>query len=266
MAASERAVHEDFTPQPSGTWKRYVVGDAALEATGRTLLFINNETSAGRYSDAQIDDYQGLPRRRFRWRPPLKMTVRARFSHDIGELVGTAGFGFWNDPFWMTGRRMPALPRAVWFFYASPPSNMKLTLDTAGHGWKAATLDAVRMSFLVLLPTAPLAVPLMRVKSLYRRLWPPAQRAIGVSEAELELPMTEWHTYVIDWGTRQARFNVDGELTLESESSPGGPLGFVMWLDNQYAVVTPWGSFGYGLVESAERQWMEVDTISIEPH
>jgi len=29
--------------------------------------------------------------------------------------------------------------------------------------------------------------------------------------------------------------------------------------------VTPWGRFGYGLLDSAERQWMELDTLSIEP-
>jgi hypothetical protein len=265
MAASERAIHEDFTPQPGGAWKRYVVGDAALEATGRTLLFINNRAPAVRYTDAQIDDYQGLARRRFRWHPPLKMTVRARFSDETGDLVGTAGFGFWNDPFLMTGRRMPTLPRVVWFFYSSPPSKMKLDLRTPGRGWKAATLDAKRWSFLVLAPTAPVAVPLMNIRPLYRRLWPVAQRAIGVSEATVQASMTDWHTYVIEWDTRRVRFSVDGDLTLESESSPRGPLGFVMWLDNQYAVVTPWGRLGYGLLPSPSRQWMEVDTLLIEP-
>jgi hypothetical protein len=92
-----------------------------------------------------------------------------------------------------------------------------------------------------------------------------AQRALGVSEAALEISMTEWHTYVIEWGVERASFSVDGQPVLESECSPRGRLGLVMWLDNQYAVVTPWGRFGYGLLESPERQWMEVDTLSIEP-
>jgi len=265
MAAGERAIYEGFTTPPAGRWKQHVVGGGALEATGRTLLFINNRTSAHRYTNAQIDDYEGLPRGHFRWRSPLRMTVRARFSHNAGELSGTAGFGLWNDPFMMTGRRMPTLPRVVWFFYASPPSNMKLDLRTPGHGWKAATLDAKRAPFFALAPTAPLAVPLMNLRPLYHRLWPVAQRAMAVSEAALEIAMTEWHTYVIEWEENQTRFSVDGTLVLEAGSSPGGPLGFVMWLDNQYAVVTPWGRVGYGLIESSERQWMEVDTVSIEP-
>jgi len=265
MAANMRAIHEDFSPEPSPQWKRYVVGDGALEPTGGTLLFVNTDTSAHRYTDAQIDDYQGLPRRRFLWRPPLRLTVRARYSHEAGELSGTAGFGFWNDPFMMTGRRMPALPRAIWFFYASAPSDMKLDLHTPGHGWKAATLDAMQLPFILLAATAPLAVPLMNIGPLYRALWPAGQRAIGVSEAPLEASMTEWHTYVIEWGTQAALFTVDGERVLEAAPSPGGPLGFVMWLDNQYAVVKPWGRFRVGLLEAPGRQWMEVDTLTIEP-
>jgi len=265
MPTAERAVHEDFTPRPRSDWKQYVVGSGALEATGSTLLFINNSTSARRYTNAQIDDYQGLPRGAFLWRPPLRMSVRARFSHDAGELSGTAGFGFWNDPFMMTGRRMPTLPKVIWFFYASPPSNMKLDLHTPGHGWKAATLDARRLPFLLLAVTAPLAVPLMNIRPLYRRLWPVAQTVMTVSETALQVCMTEWHTYVIEWGTKRASFSVDGEPILQSQSSPRGPLGLVMWLDNQYAVVTPWGRFGYGLLDSSKRQWMEMDTLSIDP-
>lgn len=260
-----RTIYDDFTATASPYWKRYVVGNGKLEATGSTLLFVNTDTSARRYTDAQIDDYQGLSRRRFRWRPPLTLTVRARFSHDAGNLSGTAGFGFWNDPFMMTGRRLPSLPRVLWFFYASPPSDMKLDLRVAGHGWKAATMDAARLPFLLLAPFAPLAIPLMNIRALYHTLWPVAQRAIGVREAALDVPMTNWHTYVIEWSNHGVRFRVDGEPVLEAGSPPGAPLGFVMWLDNQYAVVKPWGRLGHGVLDAPGRQWMEVDTLAIEP-
>jgi hypothetical protein len=265
MAMSARTVYEDFTSQPSRDWKRYVVGDGALEATGTTLLFVNTDTSSRSYTDAQIDDYQGLPRRRFLWRPPLKLTVRARFSHGAGELSGTAGFGFWNDPFMMTGRRLPTLPQVLWFFYASQPSDMKLDLHTPGHGWKAATLDAKRLPFFVLLPLAPLAIPLMKIGRVYRAVWPVGQRSMGVTERALEVSMTQWHTYTIEWRSDGARFSVDGDSVLEVGSAPNGPLGFVMWLDNQYAVVKPWGKFGYGLLDAPGRQSMEVDVLVIEP-
>lgn len=247
------------------SWHRYVVGAARLEATGPSLRFVLSGTSARQYSDAQLDDYEGLPRRRFPWRPPLRLTVRARFSHPAGELRGTAGFGFWNDPFLMTGLRVPTLPRAVWFFYASPPSDMRLDLHTPGWGWKASVVDALRPPALLLAPFAPLLVPLMNLRPLYHALWPTIQQALGVREAAVGAEMTGWHTYTLEWGTQQARFAVDGEPLLVDGPSPRGPLGFVMWLDNQYLVATPQGRLRWGLLEVEGVQWMEVDRFVIEP-
>jgi len=244
-------------------WKTFVKGDASLEPAGDTLRFVNTNTVSARYTDAQIDDYQGLARRDFLWRPPLQMTVRARFSHPAGVLSGTAGFGFWNDPFLMTGWRAPALPRVLWFFYSSPPSNIKLDIDTPGHGWKAGTMDAIRWPFFALLPTAPLAVPLMNIGWLYRTFWPIGQRAISVSEALVPVEMTQWHTYRLAWQKETVYFMVNGQTILNCDSSPQGPLGFVMWLDNQYMVVTPWGKFGYGLLDAPGEQWMAVSDLEI---
>lgn len=245
------------------SWREYLVGSGALEKDGRILRLVITDASSRAYSDAQLDDYQGLPRRRFLWRPPLQMTVRARFSHPAGELRGTAGFGFWNDPFLMTGWRTPTLPRAVWFFYASPPSNLKLDLDVPGCGWKAATIDALRPVALLLAPLAPPAVLLMNLRPLYRALWPHFQRALHIREFPIGAEMTQWHTYNIRWDAERAVFSVDGEQILEAPS-PGGPLGFVMWLDNQYMVATPQGRFRWGLLDIPGRQWMEVEQLTIE--
>lgn len=253
---------DKLTPLP---WNTFVKGGGALEPTGATLRLVTHACTAHQYTDAQIDDYQQLPRAQFLWRPPLTMTVRARFSHNSGQLRGTAGFGFWNDPLMMTGKRRPALPRAIWFFYSAPPSNMKLDLQTPGPGWKAATIDALRWPFFALLPTAPVAVPLMNIEMLYRLCWPLGQRAIGVQERLVDVDMTAWHTYVIEWRKKSARFAVDGQTVLAGNASPGGPLGFVMWLDNQYMVVTPWGKFGYGLVNAPGEQWLETSRIEIGP-
>ncbi len=260
---SKNVTLNNFPPDIPPPWKTFVKGDGALEPAGDTLRFVNTDTTAARYTDAQIDDYQALARRNFLWRPPLQMTVRARFSHPAWELSGTAGFGFWNDPFMMTGLRQPALPRVIWFFYSSSPSNIKLDINTPGCGWKAGTMDATRWPFFALLPTAPLAVPLMNIGPLYHTLWPIGQRAIGVSEAALPVEMTQWHTYVINWQKNTARFSVDGNIILDCDTSPRGPLGFVMWLDNQYMTVTPWGRFGYGLLDAPGRQWMEVSDLEI---
>jgi len=258
-------IHHDFSAGLGARWKPYVTGSGTIEATEQTLRLVNQDAHALTYSDAQLDDYQGLPRGQFPWSAPLTLTVKARFSHATGSLKGTAGFGFWNDPFLMTGRRLPALPRAIWFFYASTPSNMKLDLQTPGHGWKAATIDAQRWPFILLLPTAPFAIPLMNIHPLYRALWPLGQRAIAVSEAHLDVEMADWHTYVVQWTAQRARFWVDGTLVLDSDRPPRGRLGFVMWMDNQYAIVTPWGRFGHGCVNAPGRQWLEVDSLTIVP-
>jgi len=260
-----KAVRQDFASGIDYRWKRHVVGAGALEPTGSSLRFATVDAASHEYSNAQIDDYQGLPRRRFPWRPPLDLTVHARFSHPAGELRGTAGFGFWNDPFMMTGARAPTLPRALWFFYSSPPSDMKLDLETPGHGWKAATVDALRPAALPLALLAPPAVLLMNVRSFYRRLWPPIRRRLNVAEAALTADMTRWHTYALEWEQERSRFSVDGVLVLEEAPSPRGPLGFVMWLDNQYLVATPQGRFGWGALDAPGRQWMEVDSLVIEP-
>lgn len=274
----------DFAAGLGDHWSRIECGSGRLALAGAALRLVNGAALGQRYSNAQIDDYQGRSRRELLWSPPLLLTVRARFSHpsprlqgpcpcdmvypptpDGGPiLAGTAGFGFWNAPFAPESRRAPALPRALWFFYASPPSHMKLDLRTPGCGWKAATIDAGRWPFLLLAPTIPLAVPLMRLPALYRQLWPTGQRAIGVSEALVDAPMTAWHTYAIHWGTRRARFLVDDALVLDCATPPRGPLGLVLWLDNQAMVVTPQGRLRHGLLEKQGEQWLELASVVVE--
>ncbi len=104
----------------------------------------------------------------------------------------------------------------------------------------------------------------MNVRALNRCLWPPIQRAINVGEALLDVEMRDWQTYVLDWGRQHARFAVNGEPVLQSPA-PRGPLGFVLWMDNQYLVATPWGRLRFGRLTVAGEQWLDVDHLSIEP-
>jgi len=281
-----KAIYEGFETTAGGTalsdprWRRVEKGSGTLEPRDGGLRFCLREAASARYSNAQIDDYQGLPRREFAWQPPLRMAVRARFSHlpapitgDAPQtragLTGTAGFGFWNDPFLMTGLRVPALPRAAWFFYASPPSNIKLDLDMPGYGWKAATIDAQRPASLLLAPLALPAVLLMNLRPLYRALWPPIQRRLNVAEAPVQADTRQWQTYTLEWGTERARFSVTAggqqpRQVLEAPA-PHGPLGFVMWMDNQYLVATPWGKLRWGVLDVPGEQWLDVSHVAIEP-
>ena len=251
-------------------WHTYMAANGRIEATGGLLRFITDHARSDDYTNVQIDDYQGLPRRRFAWHPPLRLTVRARFSHAADDLYGTAGFGFWNDPLLMTQKRLPALPRAVWFFYASAPSEMKLDFHTPGRGWKAASIDAMRGKAIAWAPLVPIIVPLMNCTPAYRKLWPRIQQALRIREAVIPNDMRCWHTYELHWGVTHSFFRVRAEGTESSAPilaapSPRGPLGFVMWQDNQYLVVTPWGRIKWGLLDVPGHQWMEVENFEIAP-
>lgn len=264
------AVYEHFANDFGHYGQRLTVGSGSLEREASNLRFVVAEASSNNYSNAQIDDYRGLSRRRFLWRPPLKLSVRARFSTSEPHLQGTAGFGFWNDPFLMTEPRFPALPRAAWFFYASPASNMKLDWQVDGHGWKAATLDASRAPAVLWLSLAPLLVPLMNLPPCYRLFWPLIQRTLHIREARVQADMTQWCTYVLNWGVKQSTFGLFADedprqQVILQAPSPRGPLGFVMWLDNQYLIVTPWGRLRWGFTDNPGQQWMQVDWFKIEP-
>jgi hypothetical protein len=192
------------------------------------------------------------------------MMVTARASAPADQLRGTAGFGFWNHPF-VPGERGVHLPQAVWYFFSSPPSNMQLARGVAGPGWKAATFDARRWPFFALLPTAPIGILLMRIPSLYNRLWPVGQRAIGVSEAMLDGDLLAGtHTYTIDWRSDGATFTIDGRVAHEADTAPRGPLGFIAWMDNQYAIVTPQGQFRFGAVRVEREQALALEQVTVE--
>ncbi len=268
MPGSVEHIRERFTPTFRPRWKTHIAGVGQLETVGGSLRLKTGGATSQAYTNSQIDDYQGLPRSQLAWHPPLRLTVRARFSHPLEQLRGTAGFGFWNDPLLITQKRLPALPRALWFFFASPPSNMKLDLDTPGHGWKMASIDAQRPRALSWAPLAPFLVPLMNLRPAYRILWPRIQRALGIREATIPVDMTLWHTYVLEWERERARFSLAGpdsrsSVPLLDVPAPGGSLGFVMWQDNQYLVLTPWGRIRWGLLEIPKQQWMEVDYLEI---
>jgi hypothetical protein len=239
-------------------WYQTELGGGQVRAQGAGFSLTVPPTPSTRYADAQISSYAG--RADFSYRPPVRLSVRAAMP---GPVRGTAGFGFWNHPF-VPGERGFRLPQAVWFFYGSPPNDMALARDVPGHGWKCATIDATRPAFFALLPTAPLGFLLMRVPPLYRRLWPLAQRALGVSERPLDPALLGTpHTYTLEWLPGQARFSVDGRVVHEAPCGLRGPLGFIAWIDNQYAIVTPQGRFGFGLLPVTEAQTLLIEWIEI---
>ncbi|RRR67172.1 MAG: hypothetical protein EI684_19400 [Candidatus Viridilinea halotolerans] len=242
-------------------WQHYTTGTGQIHAADTRVRLLLNGASRTNYNDAQLDDYQRTGRVALLRRPPLTMRLRARFSHPEGVLRGTMGFGFWNYPIALP----PAPPRALWFFYQAPPGNLPLAMGVAGGGcWKAATIDTGRARALALAPFAPLVVPLLRLPRLFRGLWPPIQWAVGVAETPVRVPMEAWHEYELVWGATTSCFRVDGRVVLADAPSPRGPLCAVIWMDNQYLIVTPQGRLGWGLLDLAGPQWLEVERLELE--
>lgn len=247
----------------------------SLDATRRRVLELNGgqiehasitrfrlPPVATGYADAQIDD-RGGPDERFAWRAPTTMALRARFSHPAGQLLGTAGFGFWNAPYGDPSRRRPALPRTAWFFYASSPSDLPIAPDSPGRGWFAATFDASTLSALSLAPLAP-AVLALNWFAAGRWVWPAVRRRLGIYAAPISADMSEWHDYRLEWTATGCRFLVDDHPVLESPCSPRGNLGFVCWLDNQYLILTPGGRFRAGVLSLVNEQWMDMTALRLE--
>ncbi len=242
--------------------KPYLTGTGRLEVMGDLTRLIVPSATRVHYSDAQLDDHTIYPDRSLIHRPPLRVTLRARFSST--SLLGTAGFGFWNHPLFAPSNPLP-LPRAIWFFYASAPSHMDLAMDVPGYGWKAAMIDATTLGALAMTPLALPVVLLNRSERWYRRVWPFVQRNLTITEKLLPLElMPDWHTYSIEWGRHHARFLVDDAIVLDCrDRAPQGPMCFVAWVDNRLAVVTPTGTFQFGLFKVDQPQWLEIEDLPI---
>jgi hypothetical protein len=221
---------------------------------------------SGVYRLAQLDDYTRLPRRAFPWRPPLSLRLRARASGE--NLPGTWGFGLWNDPFSLSlglgggVRKLPALPNAAWFFFASPQNYLSLRDDLPASGALAAAFQSPNLPSIALSPAA-LLLPLLALRPLARLFRRLGRSLVRQDAARLELDATAWHTYQIQWQPHTLRFHVDEHCVLETGCSPSAPLGLVLWIDNQYAAFTPQGRLQYGALSNEQEAWIEVKDVEL---
>ncbi|MCA9953807.1 MAG: hypothetical protein KC434_03755 [Anaerolineales bacterium] len=215
------------------------------------------------YTDAQIDDCVGS-RRSYPWQPGSRLSLRARFSHEADQLVGTAGFGFWNAPFGDPSKPVPALPQATWFFFGSPPNDLPLVAEGPGRGWFASTLDATTGRAIALAPLAPAVLLLNQFPGLRRIVWPWVQKKLQISYQPISAAMNDWHEYQLFWRKSGCEFWLDGRIIHQTPFSPRGPLGFVCWIDNQYLVATSNGRFRWGTLPVTSPQFLEVANLQIE--
>ena len=243
-------------------------------------LGIQKGDSSG-YRDAQLDDYSQLSRHRFPHQS-LSLSLCAKVSSI--SLAGTWGFGLWNDPFGLSlgfggsPFRLPALPNAVWFFYASPQNYLSFTDDKPAQGFLAQTFRSPKFHPLLFL--AGLALPFSRKKT--RKilskvihedgisLWSPTACCRDIQEhpqgtraptlQSQNVDVTQWHSYRLEWEAKRTAWYVDDVLVFESPISPKPPLGVIIWIDNQYAAFTPEGKIAFGTLEG-EEEWLEVENI-----
>lgn len=219
---------------------------------------------AGGYRLAQLDDYHQLKRSRLPWSAPCHLKLEARAS--ANHLAGTWGFGFWNDPFGMSlgfggARLLPALPDAAWFFFASEPNYLSFRSDLPAVGGLAAVFRAPGVPLWLLAPGV-LAAPLLLVRWFSRLARRFAALLVKEDAAAITTDLTAWHTYEVIWQKNGVQFVMDGQTIRQSALSPRGPLGLVLWLDNQYAAWNPDGQIKYGTLETDPR-WIEIRNLTL---
>lgn len=239
--------------------REHLVNGGHIERAGNRYRLIIPPTSADTYTDAQLDDYEHTLPRRFANHPPQRLCLRARCSHQA--LKGTAGFGFWNHPFSRDGSLLES-PSNVWFFYSSPESDLQVARGMPGHGFKAAMLNGGQW------PKGFVAVAgrafnlVLKIPFISALAMTTARAAVNAREAMLDVDMTAWHEYEVEWLPETVIFRLDGRELLRAPGPPRGSLGFVAWVDNYRATASS-GEYQFAYVRTTETQWMELEILAI---
>ncbi len=219
-----------------------------------------------KYHLAQLDNYKRLPRRFFLNQSPSSLDLICRASKN--DIPGTWGFGFWNDPFTLsiglrgTEQRLPVLPNASWFFHASPENHLSFHKNFPGSGFMAQTFRSPKIPSSLLLP-AGLAAPFLFIKRISKLFRSFAGKIIAEDSKLLQINTTQWHAYNISWDSTEVRFCIDGDIVFKTSVSPQGPLGIVIWIDNQFAAWKPNGIVSMGAISRHTPAWLEIKQITI---
>jgi hypothetical protein len=158
--------------------------------------------------------------------------------------------------------RLPALPNAAWFFFASPPNYLSLRDDQPAQGSLGAVFSSPRWPGALLALGAPV-LPFLFFPPAARLLRRQGRRIVQQDTAALWQDVTAWHAYSLEWAASKVRLRVDDQVLLDTSVAPQGPLGLVLWVDNQYAALTPSGRVGFGTLENPEPAWIEIQDLDV---
>lgn len=250
-------VQDDFLGESRNAhWNRLATGSAWVDESFGLRLKLA-KAPAGKLSVAQVDDYINRPRADYCWLPPLILRLKARVTHPSGSLLGTAGFGFWNNmaPLW--GTRMEVNPNWIWYYYASPQSTISLTNGPA-NGWKASAVYGGKGGERAMAA----ANAFMKIPLLGRLV-----TGVRMPAREKALPdwdFTQWLDFEIHWLPESIHFRIDGEEVMAARVKVSVPLAFVAWIDNNFASVKPNGEFEVGNLAVEQEQSLLIQSLEIQ--
>jgi hypothetical protein len=161
--------------------------------------------------------------------------------------------------------RIPALPNAAWFFHASPENYLSFRDDLPACGFLAATFSSNKVPPALLALASPaLGFTLLPpTAQVVRRV---LRHRVRQDAASIDLDVTEWHTYKLEWEPGLIRFSIDQGDVFATSIAPAAPLSLVIWIDNQHAALPPAGRLRYGTLPNHEPAWMEVRQVELVDH
>jgi hypothetical protein len=213
-------------------------------------------------SNVQIDDYQQLARSSFLSGDGTELSFRVRWHWPSGDVpLGTSGVGFWNDPFMMTGWRIPSLPQATWVILHDAKSRLHGGLEPSQVGLHAMSVNAWNSAFLKALPLWFCSVPLWFFPKLRGWLWTKLSKQCEVVDEAIELNGREWNEVNIVRTDATVKIVINGDLVVDAPFNSKRKCGLVIWMDNQFLTWHNSGKLSFGSHVLHEEQWMEVEAL-----
>ena len=160
-------------------------------------------------------------------------------------------------------RKLPSLPNAAWFFHACELNYLSFNDQAPGNGFLTAVYNSPCLPPLLILPAA-LGLPLLSLRPISRMVRRIASRLIAYCAACSGLNPTRWRRYEIMIDVDGTRFNIDRRIVFQTTLAPNGALGFVLWIDNQFAAYHPNGSIKAGRRAHHQPAWLDIRELSIE--